>query len=174
VNVAGGSDLQMVGRGVDGLEVYELTSNGTWQQLPTLTALSDANGFNQQKYWNSIRFANLDGSASGQQDVIARGPNGVVAYRFDAAAGQWNQLPGSINLSDDPWGSDPSYYSTLQTGDAPGTGRQDTLIARGPYGIRTWFYGRPRSSRSPQLPEALRAVEADWRAAAVAYRTGSF
>ena len=110
----------------------------------------------------SIQYANLDGSASGQQEVVARGPNGVVAYKYDTAANQWNQLPSTnaISLTDDPWGSDPSYYSTLRLGDASGDGRQDTLIARGPYGIRTWFYGRPvrrdgaRTSRRgiPRLP----------------------
>jgi uncharacterized repeat protein (TIGR01451 family) len=145
VNVTGTSNAEVVGRGVDGLHVWELTAQGVWQQLATLGALSDANGFNQQKYWASIQYANLDGSASGQQELVARGPNGVVAYKYDTAANQWNQLPSTnaISLTDDPWGSDPSYYSTLRLGDASGDGRQDTLIARGPYGIRTWFYGRP-------------------------------
>jgi uncharacterized repeat protein (TIGR01451 family) len=142
-DVLGSADRQVVGRGVDGLDVWRLGSDGSWHQLPTLTALSDANGFNQNAYRSSIQFADLDGSASGQQEVIARGPNGVVAYRYDTSAGGWDQLPGSIGLTDDPWSSDASYYSTMRTGDASGDGRQDTLIARGPYGIRTWFYNRP-------------------------------
>ena len=155
VNVLGSPARQVVGRGTDGLDVYQLSSNGSWTQLPTLTALSDANGFNQQKYWDTIRYANLDGAASGQQEVIARGPNGVVAYRYDATAGQWNQLPGSIGLADDPWGADASYYGTFHAGDASGDGKQDTLIARGPYGIRTWFYNRPgQSGWSSYLPSA--------------------
>ena len=160
VNVTGTSNVEVVGRGVDGLHVWELTAQGVWQQLATLGALSDANGFNQQKYWASIQYANLDGSASGQQEVVARGPNGVVAYKYDTAANQWNQLPSTnaISLTDDPWGSDPSYYSTLRLGDASGDGRQDTLIARGPYGIRTWFYGRPgQTGWSTYLPSGYPA-----------------
>ena len=87
VNVTGTSNAaQVVARGVDGLEVWELNAQGVWQQLATLSALSDANGWNQEKYWASIQYANLDGSASGQQEVVARGPNGVVVYKYDTAA----------------------------------------------------------------------------------------
>ena len=144
VNVTGTSNVEVVARGVDGLEVYELTAQGVWQQLATLSAFSDANGWNQEKYWSSIQYSNLDGSASGQQEVVARGPNGVVVYKYDTTANQWVQLPSTnqLDLTDDPWGSNPSYYDTFRLGDASGDGRQDTLIARGPYGIRTWFYGR--------------------------------
>lgn len=146
VNVTGDTnEVQVVGRGVDGLDLWKLTSQGTWQQLATLTAVSDAHGWNQQKYYGSIQYANLDGSTTGQQEMIARGPNGVVIYKYDETANAWSQLPSSnaLGLTDDPWGGDPSYYSTLRLGDASGDGIQDTLIARGPYGIRTWFYGRP-------------------------------
>jgi uncharacterized repeat protein (TIGR01451 family) len=144
VNVTGSSNREVVARGVDGLDVWELNAQGAWQQLATLSAFSDANGWNQAKYWASIQYANLDGSASGQQEVIARGPNGVVAYKYDTTANQWVQLStNQLGLTDDPWGSDSSYYSTFRLGDASGDGRQDTLIARGPYGIRTWFYGLP-------------------------------
>ena len=143
VNVTGDSNaVQVVGRGTDGLDLWELTSQGTWQQLATLSAFSDAGGWNQGKYYPSIQYANLDGSASGQQEVIARGSGGVVVYKYDLAANQWDQLSNNqIRLTDDPWGTGSSYYSTLRLGDASGDGHQDTLIARGPYGIRTWFYG---------------------------------
>jgi uncharacterized repeat protein (TIGR01451 family) len=165
-NVLGSTDRQFVGRGSDGLEVFRLGADGTWQRLPTLTALSDANGFNQEQYWSSVRYADLDGSASGQQEVIARGPGGVVAYRYDDGAGQWDQLPGSIALTDDPWSSDPSYYDTLRVGDASGDGGQDTLIARGPYGIRTWFYNRPNQlGWGPYLPAGYPAFTGNQAAA---------
>ena len=146
VNVTGiATRPQVVARGVNGLEVWELNGKGVWKPLATLSALSDANGWNQEKYWASIQYANLDGSASGQQEVVARGPDGVVVYKYDTAADRWVQLPSTkqLALTDDPWGSDPSYYYTFRLGDASGDGRQDTLIARGPYGIRTWFYGLP-------------------------------
>ena len=46
-----------------------------------------------------------------------------------------------LALAGDPWLTHPEYYSTIQTGDVDGDGRDD-VIARGPFGIRTWFYNR--------------------------------
>ena len=66
-------------------------------------------------------------------------------------------MPGSIDLEDDPWGSDQSYYGTFRAGDVDGDGRDD-LIARGPYGIRTWFYNRPgQPGFGPYLPSGYPA-----------------
>ena len=39
------------------------------------------------------------------------------------------------------WLTKPEYYATIQTGDVDGDGRDD-VVARGPFGIRTWFYDR--------------------------------
>ena len=38
------------------------------------------------------------------------------------------------------WQDDPSYYSTIQVGPVAGPNSPDAVIARGPFGIRTWFY----------------------------------
>ena len=150
-NVSGGSDVVLVGRGIDGLEAYRLTADSNWQKLATLTELSDAAGFNQEKYWQTITYADIDGS--GQQSVLARGPNGLVAYQYDLASNRWYRMPGSISLTDDPWGTDESYYGTFRAGDAAGSGHEDTLIARGPFGIRTWFYDRPgQAGWGPYIP----------------------
>ena len=51
------------------------------------------------------------------------------------------QLPGTLGLTGD-WLTDPAFFSTIQVGDVDGDGHAD-VIARGPYGIRTWFYNRP-------------------------------
>jgi hypothetical protein len=68
---------------------------------------------------------------------------GLQAWSYDAGADAWSQLPASpaLQLGSDPWLSHPEYYSTIQTGDVDGDGRDD-VVARGPYGIRTWFYNR--------------------------------
>ena len=39
------------------------------------------------------------------------------------------------------WLDQAEYYATIQLGDVDGDGHDD-VVARGPYGIRTWFYNR--------------------------------
>ena len=100
--------------------------------------------------------------------MLALTTNGLQVWSYNPASKAWQQLPSStpLALGADPWLTDPEYYSTIQTGDVDGDGSDD-LIARGPYGIRTWFYdrrgtggwerylgtatpsGRPRGSRTP-------------------------
>ena len=75
VNVTGTSNVEVVARGVDGLHVYELLP-GCLEQLANFSAFSDANGWNQENYWSSIQYSNLDGSASGQQEVVAAARTG--------------------------------------------------------------------------------------------------
>ena len=40
------------------------------------------------------------------------------------------------------WLDHAEYYATIRLGDVDGDGHDD-VVARGPYGIRTWFYNRP-------------------------------
>jgi Domain of unknown function DUF11 len=141
-NLTGGPAQQLVARNSMGEFAFTLTSHG-WQRLGNrIASMSDADGWTQAKYWQTIRFADIDGS--GKDTLLARGPQGLVAYKLAGAASPWEQLQpkSALQLADDPWGSDPSYYTTIEVGDITGSGH-DAVIARGPYGIRTWFYNRP-------------------------------
>jgi len=55
----------------------------------------------------------------------------------------WTELPAApaLNLGGSLWLSDASYYSTLEVGRVA-AGAPDAVIARGPFGVRTWFYNR--------------------------------
>jgi hypothetical protein len=46
----------------------------------------------------------------------------------------------ALKLGGSMWDNDSSYYSTIQFGPVAGPGYPDAVIARGPFGIRTWFY----------------------------------
>ncbi|MEZ0294516.1 MAG: FG-GAP repeat domain-containing protein [Solirubrobacteraceae bacterium] len=146
-DLQGPSTPVIVGRSTGGLTEIAHTS-GSWARLPDLDALSDADGFNAEQYWRTITYADVDGDE--QAELLVRGPEGVDIWKLEADG--WQRLPGSIgladdpsgklSLADDPWGGDQSYYGTFRAGDVDGDGH-DELIARGPYGIRTWFYNRP-------------------------------
>lgn len=142
-DVDGNGRAELLGRASDGLRVrrYQGDTPVAWGQLATLSDLSDANGWTPQKYWETIQFADIN--ADGRAEALARGPQGLSAWSYDFGSKAWKQLTTStaLTLADDPWGNDRSYYSTIETGDVDGDKRTD-VIARGPYGIRTWFFNR--------------------------------
>ena len=90
--------------------------------------------------WGSIRTADINGD--GKAEVLAVDGTALRAWTYDQNTG-WSQMPDNnpIKLAADPWNTNPEYYATIQTGDINGDGRAD-VVARGPSGIRTWFYNR--------------------------------
>ena len=106
--------------------------------LPTLTALGGAASSVQPGAWGSIRTGDINGDQ--RDEVLALDANGLEAYNYAPSSTSWNQLPGSLGLTGD-WLTDSAYASTIQVGDVDGDGKDD-VVARGPYGIRTWFYNR--------------------------------
>ena len=106
--------------------------------LPTLTALGGAASSVQAGAWGSIRTGDINGDQ--RDEVLALDANGLEAYNYAPSSQTWTQLPGTLGLTGD-WLTDPASYATIQVGDVDGDGKDD-VVARGPYGIRTWFYDR--------------------------------
>jgi uncharacterized repeat protein (TIGR01451 family) len=143
-DIDGNGRAELLGRASDGVRVrrYQGDAPDAWGQLPTLSDLSDANGYTKQQYWETIQFADVNGDH--RAEALARDKDGLNAWTYDGGSKAWTKLAPKtpLQLADDPWGMDRSYYSTIETGDVDGDGTAD-LVARGPYGIRTWFYDRP-------------------------------
>jgi hypothetical protein len=142
--IAGPPGDQVLARGGDGLVMLRPTVSGgtlSFSEERGLPGLSDAAGWTKDQYWRTIQYADIDGDHT--DELLARGPQGLLAYKYDPGSKTWKEVPTStpLALTDDPWAKDPSYYSTIQTGDVDGDGRAD-VIGRGPYGIRTWFFNR--------------------------------
>jgi hypothetical protein len=151
-NIDGSGLSDVLGRLAGGLYVYELSADGsTWTALPTLTDLKgsayEANPPPPGR-WSSIRVGDVLGN--GRDQVPALDGSVLQVSSYDPTSKSWTKLtPASpLDLGGDMWNkectspgscNDPSYYSTIEVGDVTGS-RHDAVIARGPYGIRTWFY----------------------------------
>ena len=137
---------ELYARAADGLRVKSISSVLGNRRLATLTDLAgDASNVGYfilgAGIWGSIRTGNIDGA--GGDEVLALDGKGLQAWSYNKAANAWNKLQPStpLALGADPWLTHPEYYSTIQVGDVDGDGRAD-VVARGPSGIRTWFYNR--------------------------------
>ena len=130
-----GSD-ELLARDPNGIRAYEFDpAANAWAALPNGPALSDANGWDQPQYYTTIQTADLDGD--GSDELLARAAAGIRAYEFDPATNAWAALPNGPNWDNATGWDDPQYYTTIQTGDLDGDGR-DELLARAPAGI--WAY----------------------------------
>ena len=139
---------ELVALGPRGLLAYNLQRQASgslaWESLPTLSDLAYPSS-----QWSSdpgkaasLMAADIDGQ--GYDEVLALQDGALQAWSFDIPRQAWTRLQPTtpLALSDTSvWNTDASHYSTFRAGDVDGDGRED-VIARGPFGIRTWFYNR--------------------------------
>ena len=171
-NIDGLEGDDLIVRASDGLRVRLLdTGDPLFESNPTLTDLAGGAAAIQPGEWGSIRSGDIDGS--GGDEVLALDAQGLQAWSYDRNDRVWNKLQPStpLALAGDPWLSHPEYYSTLQTGDVDGDGRDD-VVARGPTGVRTWFYDRRGTGGWERyLPEGYPAFATDGQTSAFAALT---
>ena len=148
-DIDGDGHAELVGRGPDGLHLYSYEKKShRWSELPSIADLSDGNGWDQPKYYSTIRVADVDGRPG--SELIARGPDGLHVYHYDR--GNWSSLPPIADLSDANGWDQLKHYSSIRVADVDGRAGAE-VIARGSDGMHVYHYEKGNWTSLPTLTE---------------------
>ncbi len=96
--------------------------------------MDDADGYNDVKYYSTIRFADINGD--GREDACARFKDGFKCY--PSLESGWGEAIELGDMADEKGWNKPQYYSTIRTADINGDSKMD-VCARGSAGFRCWL-----------------------------------
>ena len=121
--------------GRSGAAFYCFRSNGSvfTSGSSTPTDLSDGAGWTAEKYYSTIRLADITGD--GKDDLCVRYASGW-GCRASTGTGFGGVIGGPTISDASGWGH-PEHYGTIRMGDIDGDGKQD-LCARGNAGVFCW------------------------------------
>ncbi len=133
-DINGDGKADLCARSDAGIQCWLSNGNGFGASVSG-PSMSDTDGYNNVKYYSTIRFADINGD--GKDDVCARFKDGFKCYRsngngFDGTPIHTNEMSDSQG-----WGEE-KYYSTIRMGDVNGDGKAD-VCARGIVGMRCWI-----------------------------------
>ena len=132
-DVNGDNKADICARANAGIMCWTSKGNGFNGAGATL-AMSDDNGYNDVKYYSTIRFGDINGD--GKDDVCARFKDGFKCYPSTGTG--WGSAIALGDMADSSgWGS-PQYYSTIRMADINGDGKVD-VCGRGSAGFRCWL-----------------------------------
>jgi len=133
-NLDGVGPDELLGRGAAGIVVYRF-ANGHWTPVAANGPLTDQHGWTEPQYYLTIQTADLDGD--GREELLARGAFGMAVFRF--VNSQWTSAALTGPLTDAQGWNQAQYYSTIQTADLDGDGREE-LLARGAFGMAVFRF----------------------------------
>ena len=130
-----GGKIWVFARGPDGGEIHQYDPDtDSWSQLPTLSALSDANKWGSDpKYYSTIQVVILGDSFY----LLGRSPDGLEIYQYNTVTGSWSQKQTLPDLSDENGWGVPEQYSTIRA-----VALQDKIwvFARGEFGLGVYEF----------------------------------
>ena len=130
VNGDGKSDV--CARDSGGLRCY--LSNGTSFTQGGFVAMSDADGYDDVKYYSTIKMADINGD--GKADFCARFKDSFKCYLSNGSGFESSAVSVGDLGDNQGWGN-VEYYSTIRVADVNGDGKAD-VCGRGISGWRCW------------------------------------
>ena len=101
----------------------------------TLPQWTDGGGWSAEEYYSTIQLADVDGN--GKDELLARGPNGMIVQSWDSTLGLWTSVSESGPFPDEGSWNKAEYYATIQLADVDGDGA-DELLGRSSAGMDTY------------------------------------
>ena len=153
-DVDGDGIAEVVGRLDSGdVQVYKLTASSSgsqWTLVGTSPGLLAGPQWSQPSHYETVQLADIDGQPGAE--LVTNNVDGIVVYRWSSTTNTFSTLTVNVpNLAADPWSTDRSYWATIQAGDVDGDKKAE-LLARGPYGVRTWRYQADQNTWSRYVP----------------------
>ena len=118
---------------------------GTTGDILQLPFWGDGSQWDQPEYYETVQALHADIDGDGRDELIGRGPGGILVNKFDPTTGQWLPMPApqqdegaGLWRDVDTW-NQPQYYLTIQCADIDGDGQAE-LIGRGGRGIEIYKY----------------------------------
>lgn len=144
-DIDGDGHSDVCARGAAGLHCWILGTSG-WTEWYGISALADAGGWYKAEYYQTMRFADINGD--GRADMCIRGAGGLMCWTSSTTG--WVQVPGIATLSDAGGWNNPVGYQSIQLADITGDGKAD-VCARGAAGLHCWIAGDGAWSEWPVL-----------------------
>lgn len=131
-----GSQVTLAARVPGGIGSVTQQADGSFTVNPTVAGADGT--WSQPMHYATIQAGDVDGD--GADELLARGPDGMLTYTFDSGTGA---LGGPLSagvpaLSDATW-SNVTRYGTIATAQLE-KGKGRALLARGGHGVRTWRF----------------------------------
>ncbi|WES63272.1 VCBS repeat-containing protein [Microbacter sp. GSS18] len=131
----------LAGRGPYGLEANSFDGDlGQWLPIPAGPGpwpFSDADGWEAEQYYATIRIADVDGD--GRAEALSRGPKGFEVWSLDTSRNAWAKEGAPAAFTGAFW-DEARYFTTIETADLDGDGDAEVL-GRGRDGVEAWdFY----------------------------------
>jgi hypothetical protein len=135
-DVDGDGDDELLGRSDTQVEVHDFDpTTGHWIPLPSVGdpgTFGNEGGWDLPGYYSTIQAGNLDGRPG--DEIYGRSAGGIQVWTYNAGAHDWVQLPDLDAFGDDAGWGHPEYYSTIQSADVDGDGK-DEIVARSVAGL---------------------------------------